>query len=221
MIYVMSDIHGYYSRYQSIMRQIQLKRTDHLYVLGDCVDRNPYGVRLLMELCKKPNVTVLVGNHEIMMVKALTLTHPEDKYMRHWYRNGGDITHSHLKHCSHAYREKVFDIVRRLPVNVEVSCNGVDYLLVHGGPLGYQHKYDDPVMDSVWMRPEATTPMPEGKVVIFGHTPTDHYQDDQPMRIFYGPRMIGVDCGAAYPEGRLACLRLDDMKEFYSEPDSP
>lgn len=26
---------------------------------------------------------------------------------------------------------------------------------------------------------------------------------------------IGVDCGASFPNGQLACLRLDDMKEFY------
>ena len=29
---------------------------------------------------------------------------------------------------------------------------------------------------------------------------------------------IGIDCGCAYEDyGRLACLRLDDMREFYSE----
>ena len=39
------------------------------------------------------------------------------------------------------------------------------------------------------------------------------------MRIYHGSGRIGIDCGCAYPEGRLACLRLDDMKEFYSEPE--
>ena len=39
------------------------------------------------------------------------------------------------------------------------------------------------------------------------------------MRIYHGNRMIGIDCGCAYKNGRLACLRLDDMKEFYSEQD--
>ena len=53
--------------------------------------------------------------------------------------------------------------------------------------------------------------------MIFGHTPTCHYQSNTPMRIYHGNGRIGVDCGCAYPEGRLACLRLDDMKEFYSD----
>ena len=64
MIYVMSDIHGRYSRYRSVMIQIRLRKTDHLYVLGDCIDRNPFGFPTLKELYRKPNVTVLLGNHE-------------------------------------------------------------------------------------------------------------------------------------------------------------
>ena len=47
MIYVMSDIHGFYNRYKSIMRQIKLKKDDHLYVLGDCIDRFPDGLAIL------------------------------------------------------------------------------------------------------------------------------------------------------------------------------
>lgn len=75
MIYVMSDIHGNYSRYKSIMRQIKLKKKDHLYVLGDCIDRNPDGLKILKELYYRHNATVLLGNHELMMLEALTKTH--------------------------------------------------------------------------------------------------------------------------------------------------
>ena len=219
MIYVMSDIHGHYSRYRSVMKQIRLRKTDHLYVLGDCIDRNPFGLPILKELYQKPNVTVLLGNHEHMMLDALTKTHPDNEYIWRWYRNGGNITHERYKHCTRAYRAEMLDIIRSLPVNVEVTCNGTDYLLVHGAPLGFHHKYGDPVMDSVWKRLDHASKMPEGKTVIFGHTPTDHYQVCKPMRIYHGNRMIGIDCGCAYKSGRLACLRLDDMKEFYSEQD--
>jgi len=220
VIYVMSDIHGHYNRYKSVMRQIKLKKDDHLYVLGDCIDRFPDGLAILKELYRKPNVTVLLGNHEHMMLEALTKTHPENEYIWRWYHNGGNITHDRLKRCTMAYREEMIEIIRQLPVNVEVRCNGVDYLLVHGAPLGYKQKYADPVMSSVWTRLDRYAIMPPGKVVIFGHTPTDHYQTGRPMRIFHGTNMIGIDCGCAYLDvGRLACLRLDDMKEFYSEPD--
>ena len=219
MIYVMSDIHGYYTRYKSIMRQIKLKKCDHLYVLGDCIDRFPDGLSILKELVTKPNVTVLLGNHEHMMLEALTKKDLDNTYMRRWFFNGGNITYDRLMHCSRAYRAEMVDIIRNLEINVEVRCNGVDYLLVHGGPKGFKQRYEDPIMDSVWKRLDKYSIMPPGKTVIFGHTPTDHYQSANPMRIFHGMNMIGIDCGCAYRDGRLACLRLDDMQEFYSEPD--
>ena len=162
MIYVLSDIHGHYSRYKSILRQIDLQRDDHLYVLGDCIDRNPFGLKILKELYLMPNATVLLGNHEYMMLDALTKASPENEYIRRWYRNGGDITHARLLHCSKAYRQKMLDIIRALPVNLEIRCGDTDYLIVHGGPLGYRHRYDDPVRDSVWMRLDETTALPGG-----------------------------------------------------------
>ena len=39
MIYVMSDIHGMYEKYEKMLKQIDLSEKDTLYVLGDIVDR--------------------------------------------------------------------------------------------------------------------------------------------------------------------------------------
>lgn len=69
---------------------------------------------------------------------------------------------------------------------------------------------------------------PDDYTVIFGHTPTTEHQLAKPAAIWNGRNLIDIDCGAAYEEidvwgivikTRLACLRLDDMKEFYSEED--
>ena len=46
--------------------------------------------------------------------------------------------------------------------------------------------------------------------------------------VWHGNHLIGIDCGSGFPinenayleKGRLACLRLDDMKEFYSDGDA-
>lgn len=59
MVYVVSDIHGNMQRWQSIKRQIRLKPTDHLYILGDVVDRYPDGLKILREIMKAPNMTML------------------------------------------------------------------------------------------------------------------------------------------------------------------
>ena len=70
MIYVMSDIHGNTERFDSVMKQISLSRNDRLYILGDVVDRFPGGITLLRRIMKMPNVCMLLGNHELMMLKA-------------------------------------------------------------------------------------------------------------------------------------------------------
>lgn len=223
MIYVMSDIHGHMRRYRDIMRQIHLKKDDYLYVLGDVIDRGRYGLPILMDLIHRPNATVLLGNHEHMMLEALRTNSPESLYL--WHMNGGYTTHARYMHCSKAYRQRVIEIIQRMPINIDVCCNGTNYLLVHGGPLKLSRNMPDPVSDSVWNRLEVDAPMPKGKMVIFGHTPTRHYQAGRPLSIFHGTDKIGIDCGCAYSNsrgGRLACLRLDDMKEFYSNlPEQP
>ena len=69
--YVMSDIHGNAERFNSIINQIELKPEDSLYVLGDVIDRYPDGIRILRLLMSLPNVKLLLGNHEYMMLEAL------------------------------------------------------------------------------------------------------------------------------------------------------
>ena len=52
-----------------------------------------------------------------------------------------------------------------------------------------------------------------------------NFREDNPLTIWYSEEAIGIDCGSGFSakqnacleKGRLACLRLDDMKEFYSE----
>lgn len=71
MNYVVSDIHGHSKRFESILKQINLKETDTLYILGDVIDRNPDGIRLLRRIMKMSNVKMVLGNHEHMMLTAL------------------------------------------------------------------------------------------------------------------------------------------------------
>lgn len=232
MTYVLSDIHGNLARFESVMNQINLQSDDTLYLLGDVVDRYPQGIKILRQIMKMPNVKMLMGNHEYMMLKAIG--HCRDaadekentnwRQRRIWYNNGGHITHEWLKHVRKDIRAEVFAFIRQLPTNFDVEVNGVKYKLVHGSPeenfmaySWYSREYSSLQEFCVWERWNETMPVPEGYVMIFGHTPTCHFQHKEPWSIWKSENAIGIDCGAGYPDGRLACLRLDDMKEFYSE----
>lgn len=100
--------------------------------------------------------------------------------------------------------------------------NGQKYLLVHGGieanftPRNF--KYENSKEYAVWSRDSENEVLPEDTILIFGHTPTFHYQYDVPAYLWTGENRFGIDCGCGYGGlGRLLCLRLDDMTEFYSD----
>ena len=232
MTYVLSDIHGNLRRFESIMKQIDLRSDDTLYILGDVVDRYPDGIKTLRQMMKMSNAKMLIGNHEYMMLQAIG--HCKDvaeerentnwKQRRLWYHNGGRVTHEQLKHIRKEYRAEIFDFIRELPVNLEIEINGIKYKLVHASPeenyMVYSwHGYDykDKKEFAIWDRWDETQPVPEGYTLVFGHTPTCYFQNTEPMRIWKSDEAIGIDCGCGFECGRLACLRLDDMKEFYSE----
>lgn len=131
MIYVMSDIHGNAIRFNSIMEQIDLQPEDTLYILGDVIDRYPDGIRILRLLMSMPNVQMLLGNHEYMMLNALdrlAKDNPEYPHaLRLWYRNGGDITHEYIKHIRKSVRKEIFDYLHSLPLNIDIEVNGQPY----------------------------------------------------------------------------------------------
>ncbi len=216
MIYVMSDIHGRKDRFDDVLKQIQLTTQDTLYILGDVIDRNSDGIAILKYIMDKPNIKMLLGNHEYMMLNALK----SKSEMSIWYRNGGNVTHNRWKKQRISTREQILNYIESLPIMHEFELNSKRYRLVHGeSPNTKQLAYlsTEELKDEIlWGRVNARDTRFDDVTVIFGHTPTIYYQYDMPLKIWYRENLVGIDCGAAYLYGRLACLRLDDMKEFYS-----
>ncbi len=243
MIYVMSDIHGNLRRFKSVMKKIDLQPEDTLYVLGDVVDRHPYGIEILQEIMAMPNAKMILGNHEHMMLNAMV---PQDtslpwkrdgglKDLKLWYRNHGQVTEEHLKKLSQEDRQRLFDFLIGLPLSVDIVVGEKLYKLVHASPKEFYHKdkwgYLDQTQFAVWERIEDYTQIPDEYTLVFGHTPTLYYCAEDRLRIWHDKNKIGIDCGSGLEEialtvfphqGNLACLRLDDMQEFYSdEADKP
>lgn len=223
MIYVLSDIHGNQAAFDQILGMIDLQPEDHLYIIGDVVDRGPHGIELLQRIRKMPNTTLMLGNHEYMMINRLR--HPEDwDLMRLWYKNGGKETEEPFKQLDQEAQESLLQYLESLPVQFDVTVQDTVYTLVHACPAElfgqYVGWYENETEFAVWKRIDGFTSLPEGKTVVFGHTPTIHFQEtDGRMYIYHGDRRICIDCGCAYPDmgGLLACLRLDDIKEFYAD----
>jgi len=228
MHYVTADLHGEYDRYRRMLEQIGFSDADTLYILGDVVDRGGVGgVDILLDVIGRPNVVMLLGNHETMCLKAIGQPGNE-RAVSHWRRNGGQVTWEGLDRLAPDQRGRVLDFLRALPDHLDLEISGRRFHLVHAFPA-------DNTYDRVWLRPgpDAVSPFPDGRIVIAGHTPVcelwgcgDEAElarllgdlKDGNMRIFHGKAYINLDCACGYriPQRRMACLRLEDMAEFYT-----
>lgn len=213
MIYCISDIHGEVNPFREMLSLIQFSEEDTLYILGDASDRKADGVEVLKIIMASPNVVMLLGNHEQM---CLDFFAPNSGYEERelWHQNGGNITRRQLLYFYPSEdRHRILRFLSSLPDQMDIEVKGQKYHLVHGIP-------SDNHQTRIWGRPESNdAPFFQDKTVIIGHTPTYLLTDDyeHPARIWYGNGSIDIDCGSGHrlPVARLACLRLDDMKEFY------
>ena len=86
-----------------MLRQIELCDSDHLYILGDVIDRGPDSISILEDIMRRKNVTMLLGNHEHMMLDAIF--HPEDDMLSfRWESNGAYPTYQSF--CSLAKKNR-------------------------------------------------------------------------------------------------------------------
>lgn len=220
MHYVLSDIHGNKEAFDTILSMIDLKPEDQLYILGDVIDRGEYGIELLQQIRTMPNCTLLMGNHEYMMVNALR--HPENLHFKYVWKNNRSIqTYQKYFFLDKEEQEKLLCYIEALAVQLEITVNRRKFILVHAAP---QELFETENMKCyklkefmVWHRLSAFSEMPPRKNVIFGHTPTWRFHKTK--HIFHGKKMIAIDCGCGFPDrgGQLGCIRLEDMTEYYSD----
>ena len=224
--YVMSDIHGEANRFHAMLKKINFSKLDTLIILGDIIDRGPDGIALLLEIMEMPNVIVLLGNHEHMMLQYLSPDATSIE-IRRWNKNGNTPTLMAYLRLKAKVQQKILDYLHTRPIHMELEVSGKRFYLVHAWP-------GESVHDEVWCRPEIDAPNPKpGYQVIIGHTKVlsmikpeearircamELEDRGEHIRILHTPGFINIDCGCGYdmPIKALACVRLDDMVEFYS-----
>lgn len=222
MVFVMSDIHGQYKKFMTMLDVIQFNYSDTLYIIGDIIDRGPENLKMIEKVMKTPNIKMIIGNHEDMMLNFFKNKSTYDYIL--WYQNGGGKTDAEFSQLSEKEQFRILSFFDNLPIEKEINVNGQKFLLVHGcyvpdvvKPMYKPGAYRNAV---VWNRLNSNDIGPKDKIVVLGHTPVYHFSDETPYRIFYHGNVINIDCGMArYSLGdensRLACLCLDNMREYY------
>lgn len=241
MKYVMSDIHGMYGKYTAMLKKIKFSKNDILYILGDIVDRGPDSVKMI-EYVKNTceNIKMIKGNHEAALAEFIDSMEVYES----GNATASDIEYiNYLKQChfmnptyeklrvKYSYKQ-ILQIrlwINQLPLVICTEAAGEKYILAHAGAVDPCKEQDEEIC--LWSREEFYNgPGIRGYITVFGHTPAmamNHLnkKEKNAKNIFNRAKIwhsddgnkINIDCGASFREygGRLACLCLDNKREFY------
>jgi serine/threonine protein phosphatase 1 len=233
MIYVTSDLHGYpVDKFKALLESVNFSEKDYLFVLGDVIDRGEQGPELLRWMVQRPNVELILGNHEAMLLSCAFmfasvtdedfggLDNQKINLLSAWFANGGTPTLEGLRTLA-AEEPEIFkgilEYIREAPLYDTVEVNGRKFILVHAG-LG-NFSPDKPLEDYTpaelfWTRPTLDTRYYDDATVIFGHTPTQFLVGvEKGGKVVQTDTWVCVDVGVAAGNNPVL-LRLDDMKVF-------
>jgi serine/threonine protein phosphatase 1 len=232
MKYVMSDLHGRYDKYTEMLSKIHFTNDDELYILGDICDRGPASAQIYLEIMGRENVHCVMGNHENMLLENLPLIFrflfDKDAKLisadyELWSVNGGGTTCASFVEVGKEKMLEIYNLIRLFPLYRVIEVETKRYLLVHAGIDNYNDSKSlseylpEELLWSEIDYDDTYYPIKFDKIIV-GHTPTFLLNENKSAAIYHGKgNVIAIDCGAVFEKdgGRLGCLCLDTMQEFY------
>lgn len=234
---VFGDIHGHYKQLISLFKKVvkagAMPEKDTFVFIGDYVDGGPDTKKVIQQLIdwKKqyPHWQMLYGNHEDLLLDALSERHPiyGDYYL--WYNQGGkDTTDSYVRDSKLSIYERALvnpsDVIpmkhiqfmKNLPTWYEDEYG----FYVHGGimpDMSIEENCRNTVRyDMIWIRDQfIDSDYDWGKKIIFGHT--INWKGSYPPYKHLSPivmkNKIGLDT-FAHNVGRLTAIILPEEKFF-------
>ena len=204
--YVFSDVHGHFGTLDRLLARVSPSSEDRIFMLGDMIDRGPEPLRVVQCCHDLSNTTVLMGNHEDLMLSYYA--EPDNPVNQiNWEINGAAPTQQGLRSLPVEERVELATWLFTLPLYAQTEVGGRRYLLVHAGidpqrvvlpedGVWSERAVDEMVAnqyrdDLMWIRDDfwgAPTGLVDeqgkGPIVIAGHTPTRYldYMADLPDR---------------------------------------
>lgn len=229
-IFIISDIHGCYDEFEEMLNNWD-RENQMLCINGDSLDRGPNSLKVIRKLIdlteQYPNqVIVQLGNHE-QMFKAF-IDEPAMNGDMYFKVGGYETVESmyapdtiHL--CS--FNELVELIEQHYANELEFIFNKMalysvfgDVLIVHAGvdmtlAKDYKNSSED---DFLWNRDIFKEKNTTGKIIVFGHTPTQSIHSEKHNNSIWineEKDLIGID-GACSFGGQLNGIVLNRNGEI-------
>ena len=226
MVYVCSDIHGFWDKYMDFLDEVNFSDKDTLYIIGDVIDRGSEGIRILQDIMRRKNVILLKGNHESMMLPLFNdLAYSDQWEQLEIIRDeialapqiGQEYTLKRFAQLTRKQQLPIIQYLKALPLYKIIVVNSQKYLLVHAGLPDFNS-----VMDMDFYTEDELLFGPHDfsinhfndTIVIVGHLPTRFIPGAEPDEIFKSKDSIAIDCGLGFG-GKLGVICLETGEELY------
>ena len=232
---IIGDIHGCNKTFNALLDKVALSTFDHLYLLGDYIDRGPDSKGVIDTIFNLKeagyHVSCIRGNHEQMMLDALEPPEIEEddedgiddvNYMSRWLKNGGDETLLSFGTTDlHKIDPRYLNFLKELPYYIEIE----DLILVHAGLDFHAVNPFENLEDMIWIRDwyaSINYKWLKDKTIVHGHTPISishlKYQFDMRHKL----QALNLDSGAVFSmRGRhdcgLCCLDWTNEKLYFQD----
>ena len=216
--FAISDIHGCLQSFKALLEQLDLQKTDQLYLLGDYIDRGPDSKGVIDYIWHLQEagyeIYCLQGNHDVMLLRAAKSFTDNISWMQH----GGEATlKSFGVERATDIPRKYLSFLERLPQVFEID----NYILVHAG---LNFRIPDPLEDAVsmlWIRDwyQAINYNWLGeRYIIHGHTPMLRKDIETMHADFKAKRVLDIDGGCFFDipgMGFLSALELGTHRIYW------
>lgn len=223
--YVIGDIHGRPNLLDQLIQNVPWDiKNDKIVFLGDLIDRGPDApgvVERVMEIAAaSPNVVVLRGNHEQMLLDCLDYGDiqwliPENGGLATLKGYGIDLT-AIEDVTDITIPEEHIAFFRSLPFYHEDE----QAIYVHAGLIPDEHpSHTDPDV-LIWTRDLDFFKGYDGKLCFFGHTPTQYLPKEGRSRrfgIYIHGGCVGIDTSGD-PESPLSCIQVENFTLYQAHP---
>lgn len=213
---LITDIHACYHTFKYLLEEkVAFKREDHLYLLGDYINKGPYSRQVLDYLMQLQEsgiqLQMLRGNHEQELLDLYDGAKSFDSFLS---KGGASL----LKNFEIQHPRELPEIYIRFCRELDYFIELPDYLLVHAG---FDFSKQNPFIESEVMLSirdyEVNMNKTRGRPVLHGHTPTNLKKIlkslEKKNSLHYS-----LDAGCAYPDNpqqaHLLALDLDAWKVF-------
>lgn len=170
-ILAVGDIHGCFRSLSLLAETVPFTDEDLVVTLGDYVDRGPDSksvVEWVMQRTELGRCLPLQGNHEIMMLAALTGRMP----MQHWLQFGGrEALDSYAPSGRRGSSDDVpLEHLRFLHSQLHWYYETDSHIFVHAGLAPDVPMEEQQERDLFWERFDFIAPHNSGKKIVCGHT---------------------------------------------------